>query len=108
MEDREEKADYPTVVVHGLEIQEKRARVRSFKQGDNNEWKETAAVTENVLLLIFESVTAHSKTVLFNLFLPPTPSCQFFIPAAMLMLMLMLILVAFVLLLLLAWLGVTS
>ena len=37
MEDREEKADYPTVVVQGLEIQEKRARVRSFKQGDNNE-----------------------------------------------------------------------
>ena len=59
MEDREEKADYPTVVVHGLEIQEKRARVRSFKQGDNNEWKETAAVTVSIAFLIFESETAH-------------------------------------------------
>ena len=79
MEDREEKADYPTVVVHGLEIQEKRARVRSFKQGDNSEWKETAAVTENVLLLIFESVTAHSKMVLLNLFIPPpTPRLSIF------------------------------
>ena len=73
MEDREEKADYPTVVVHGLEIQEKRARVRSFKQGDNSEWKETAGVTENVLLLIFESVTAHSKNGPFESFPPAHP-----------------------------------
>ena len=28
MEDKEEKADYPTVVVRRLEIQDKRARVR--------------------------------------------------------------------------------
>ena len=55
MEDREEKADYPTVVVHGLEIQEKRACVRSLGKATP---KETAAVSR---VLIFETETCAFK-----------------------------------------------